>query len=229
MPNARLSFSKNPAFRPAALLVLSLTLAFPATAAALDRQTVVVREVLTGDTVRLEGGRILRYASLQAPPMQSVIPLVREYGESSMQFNQNLVAGKRVRVEWGNQIRDDRGDLIAFVFLEDDTFVNREILKSGHARAMIVPPNLKYQGEFRRDELAARREKKGMWREEPENPYLKSEFIGDITTKKFHFPTCRLLERIPRAHTTTFNSRVSAVAANFTSCPECRGTGEAVY
>jgi micrococcal nuclease len=229
MPNARLSFSKNPAFNRAALLLFSLTLLFSGSADAVERQTAVVHEVLTGDTVRLEGGRILRYANLQAPPMQSAILLVRKYGENSMLFNQSLVAGKRIQVEWGNQVRDDQGNLLGFVHLEDGTFVNREILKSGHARAAIAAPNLKYEGLFRRDELAARRAKKGMWEKEPENPYLKSEFIGDLTTKKFHFPTCRLLERIPRAHTTTFNSRVSAVAAGYTSCPECRGTEETVY
>ena len=68
-----------------------------------------------------------------------------------------------------------------------------------------------------------------MWEKEPENPYLKSEFIGDTATKKFHIPTCPLLERIPKAHTVSFNSRVSAKAAGYTSCPECRGATESVY
>jgi len=224
-----LKFSKNPAFKPAALFLFFLVLLSAGHAYALEKQTAVVREALTGDTVRLEGGKILRYASLQAPPMQSVIPLVREYGNDSMRFNQNLVAGKRVRVEWGNQVLDDRGDLLGFVYLEDGTFVNREILRSGHARAVIQPPNLKHAGAFRHDEFRARRAKKGMWEKEPENPYLKSEFIGDTATKKFHLPTCRLLEHIPKAHTVTFNSRVSAKAANYQPCPECRGADEPIY
>ncbi len=224
-----MKFFKNQAFKRAAFFLFFLVLLSAGQAAALEKQTALVREVLTGDTVRLEGGKLLKYASLQAPPMQSVIPLVREYGNDSMLFNQSLVAGKRVRVEWGNQVRDDHGNLLGFVYLEDGTFVNREILRSGHARAVILPPNLKHAGAFRHDEFRARRAKKGMWEKEPENPYLKSEFIGDITTKRFHLPTCRLLERIPRAHTTTFNSRISAKAANYQSCPECRGKDEPLY
>jgi micrococcal nuclease len=213
-------------FKRSALLAALFLLAFSFSgilpAVALERQTAVVREVLTGDTVRLVGGKTLRYVGVQAPALQSIIPLVREYGNNSLQFNKELVEGKTISIEWGSQLRDSRGQLLGYVFLEDGTFVNDQILKNGHGRMLYIPPNLKYQAAFRKSELEARRAKKGLWREEPENPFIKSEYIGDKVTKVFYFPTSPELDRVPQSQIVTFNSRVAAKAAGFKPCSTCR-------
>ena len=189
---------------------------------ALQRQPAVVQEVLTGSAVRLEGGKILNYNGLRTPQLQSIIPLVREYGESSLEFNKKLVLGKKILIEWGPQIRDDQGNLLGYVFLEDGTFVNLEILKAGRGRYVPSPPNLKYSSLFRKADLEARRDKRGIWREEPQNPYIKNEYIGDKTTKIYYFPTSPELNRIPQAQWVTFRSKVEARAAGYTPCFNCK-------
>ena len=50
---------------------------------------------------------------------------MREYGANALEFNKSLVAGKKIWIEWGSQIRDDRNNLLAYVFLDDGTFVNQ--------------------------------------------------------------------------------------------------------
>lgn len=211
------------------LLLLISTLFFGHGAFALEKQTAKVSEVLTGDSVRLEGGKILKYAGIHAPPLQSVLPLVRQYGEASLAFNKNLVGGKKILIEWGSQIRDDQNNLLGYVFLEDGTFVNHELLKSGGARMRIVAPNTKYSGAFRQAELAARRTRIGLWKEEPENPYIKSEYIGEKNTKIYYFPTSPELDRIPQAQLVTFRSRVEAKAAGYRACSTCKEDENAFF
>ena len=186
------------------------------------RQISEVHEVLTGDAVRLKGGKTLRYAGLQAPPKQSVIPLLRQYGEVSFEFNRKMVEGKKVFIEWGPQIRDERGNLLGYVFLEDGAFVNLEILKAGHAKFRMPPPNKRYAADLRQGELEARRAKLGLWKEEPENPYIKEEYLGEKNTKIYYFPTSPELDRIPEANLVKFRSRIDAKAAGYRPCFNCK-------
>jgi endonuclease YncB( thermonuclease family) len=196
---------------------------------AVVRQSVVVKEVLTGDTVRVVGGKTVKYAAIEAPPLQSVIPLVRTYGEKSLNFNKSLVEGKTLSLEWGPQIRDKNGNLLAYAYLEDGTFVNDAILKAGHAKHKVAPPNTDHSGILRRSELDARRDRRGLWKDEPENPFIKSEFIGEKNTKLYYFPTSPELERIPEANLVRFGSRVEAKAAGYRACPTCKESAETLY
>lgn len=221
MPNkpSKLSKKLNPA---GILLFLLFSLLISSPSLGLEKQTATIAEVLTGDTVRLEGGKLLKYIGFYAPPLQSRIPLVRIYGENSLSFNKELVLGKKVQIEWGPQILDDQNQLLGYVFLEDGTFVNLEILKAGHGRWVNTAPNLKYSGAFRKAELSARRDKKGLWKEEPQNPFLHQEYIGNKTTKTYYFPTSPELDRIPQSQWMTFRSAVEAKAAGYKPCFSCR-------
>ena len=196
---------------------------------AVEKQSVLVQEVLTGDTVRLEGGKTLKYIGLQAPPLQSLIPLVRQYGSAALEFNKKMVEGKKVLVEWGSQIRDGRRNLLGYVFLENGTFVNQEILKAGHAKVKIIPPNIQYAAAFRKFELEARRNRSGLWKKEPTNPFLKSEYIGEKNTKVYYLPNSPELDRIPQANLVTFTSRVQAKAAGYRPCFTCSESAEAEF
>lgn len=182
----------------------------------------LVREALTGDSVRLEGGKILRYIGLQSPPLQSLIPLVRQQGAQALEFNRHLVEGQKVQIVWDSQIRDNQNRLLGYVFLEDGAFVNQALLKAGHAKALVVAPNLKYAGLFRRAELNARRQKRGLWQKEPENQFIRSEYIGEKNTKIYYLPTSPELGRIPKANLVTFGSRIDAKVAGYKPCPTCK-------
>jgi micrococcal nuclease len=199
------------------------------TAQAAEKQAVFVQEVITGDTLRLEGGNTLKYIGLQAPPLQSRIPLIREYGSEALEFNKKIVGGKKVLIEWGSQIRDNQRDLLGYVYLEDGTFVNQEILRAGHAKVKIIPPNIKHAAAFRKFELEARRNKSGLWKKEPENPFLKSEYIGEKNTKIYYLPNSPELDRIPQAGLVTFQSRVQAKAAGYRACFTCSESAESEF
>lgn len=194
----------------------------PMSSFGIDKQSAYVSEVLTGDTLRLKGGKLLRYIGVDAPPLQSKIPLVRQYGEDAFKFNQSLIAGKKITIEWGSQIKDVNNNLLGYVFLEDGTFVNLELVKAGHAKVKTRPPNVKYRTNFIQAELEARRARRGLWKEEPENPFLKYEYIGDKNTKIYYYPTSPELEDLPQSYLVTFSSRVAAKAAGYRPCHDCR-------
>lgn len=209
------------------LLVLTLFfLPGAASQAAEDRQQAVVDAVLTGNTVRLKGGKVLRYIGVETYSPESKVPLSREYGLRAQELNNKLVGGKRIGVEWGPKLRDNKGRLLGYVFMEDGTFVNEELLREGLARARILVPNTRYADQFRDWEFEARKAKKGIWEKEPGDPRALKRYIGEINTKVYYLPDSPELEKIPQAQLVTFNSRVDAKAAGYKACFSCRQKGE---
>lgn len=123
-----------------------------------------VVEVADGDTIRLANGEWIRYLGIDTPelhhPRKEIIP---EYlAEEAKEFNERLVAGKAVRLEFDRERRDKYGRLLAYVYV-DDTFVNARLIEEGYARIFIIPPNVKYADEFLKLEQKARKEKRGIW------------------------------------------------------------------
>ena len=187
-----------------------------------SKQSVVVDKALSGDTVQLKGGKILKYIGVEAYRLESKVDLARDYAQKALNFNAALVNAKKITVEWDNRIRDDQNRLLGYVFLEDGRFVNQELLAAGQAKSRVVAPNRRYAALLRAAEDAAKKEKRGLWLKEPKSPYGDKRFIGEKSTKIYYLPRSPELERIPEAQLIYFNSRVDAVAAGFHSCHECR-------
>ena len=190
--------------------------------AAETRQGAVVDAVLTGDSVRLKGGKVLRYVGVDAYSPESSLPLSREYGQKALEFNNKLVGGKHIGIEWGPKLRDNRGQLLGYVFTEDGTFVNEEILREGHAKAKITVPNIRYAEQFRDWEYEAKKAKKGIWEKEPVDPRALKRYVGEMNTKIYYLPDSPELDKIPQAQLVYFDSRVDAKAAGYRGCPTCR-------
>ena len=58
--------------------------------------------------------------------------------------------------------KDRYSRTLAYVFLQDGTHLNAEIIRQGYGFAVSSSPPLKYQDEFRRLERA-REERRGLW------------------------------------------------------------------
>jgi micrococcal nuclease len=74
-----------------------------------------------------------------------------------------------VRLEFDVQERDRYGRLLAYVYLEDGTFVNAEILRQGYGVLLTVPPNVKFAEEFLEIQRQAREAGRGLWKGERED------------------------------------------------------------
>ena len=84
-----------------------------------------------------------------------------------------MVEGKLVRLEFDplpsrcSHGKDRYSRTLAYVFLQDDTRLNAEIIRQGYGLAVSSSPPLKYQNEFRRLELETREQRRGLWAVNP--------------------------------------------------------------
>lgn len=146
---------------------------------------VVVEEIFSTDTFRLEGklgerGEIIKLIGLRAPktPKKKTEDIKRnEFGivikepvnpltpieEKAFEFVKELLVGKHIRLEFDKDKKSEKHETLAYAFLiEDDTFINAEILRHGFAHLSIQPPNTKYADELRDAYKEARREQRGL-------------------------------------------------------------------
>lgn len=111
-----------------------------------------VTSVTDGDTitVRIAGTSYkVRYIGMDCPELD------QEMGQDARVANQLLVGGQQVRLERDQSETDDFGRLLRYVYLEDGTFVNAELIRQGLCIAKDYPPDTKYSADLHAVEAAA--------------------------------------------------------------------------
>ena len=126
-------------------------------------EEVFVQRAVDGDTVVLSTGERIRYIGVDTPELHHPRKPVQPYAREAKEFNRKLVEGKKVRLEFDVQRRDRYGRLLAYVFLEDSTFVNAELLRQGYAQLLTIPPNVKHTDLFVTLQKEAREARRGLW------------------------------------------------------------------
>jgi len=139
-----------------------------------------VKRVVDGDTVVLSTGEKVRMIGIDTPESRMNKKLKRDMektrldadtiialGKRSAQFTRTLTEGKPVRLEFDVQKKDRYDRLLAYLYAENGTFVNAEIIKEGYAMVMTVPPNVKYKDLFAKYQKEAREAQRGLWRTTP--------------------------------------------------------------
>ncbi len=133
-----------------------------------DSTTVQVVRVVDGDTIQVccvFGDRVkVRDICVDTPETHHPMRGVEPYGMEAAEANRKLVDGETVRLEFDVEQRDRYGRLLAYVYLEDGTFVNACLVENGYAMVMTVPPNVKHQGLFLKLQREAREARRGLWR-----------------------------------------------------------------
>jgi len=148
-------------------------------------QDVIVDEIRSADTIILRGKvgekrEVIKLIGIRAPevPKSKKVDLDRDqYGfvkkqkvspltpveEHAFEFVKELLEGQHVRLEFDSEKKSEDHVTLAYVFLlEDNTFVNTEILRQGFAHLQIRLPNIKYTKELREAYKEARFEKRGL-------------------------------------------------------------------
>lgn len=159
-----------------ALLLLSLSPEFSAQSADNTEESpayYTVTRVVDGDTFWIddgsEKGLKIRLIGVDAPePRNNGKKLKGYFGSESSDYLTRLIGGKKVRLEYDAGRFDQYGRTLAYAYLEDDTFVNADLLRKGYATVMTTPPNVKYASTFVELAGKARRQKKGLWKENPQ-------------------------------------------------------------
>ncbi|MEX2107425.1 MAG: thermonuclease family protein [Solirubrobacterales bacterium] len=129
------------------------------------RGTAHVTRVVDGDTieVRIEGRtEDVRLIGVDTPETVKPGTEVQCFGPRASRFTKGLLEGRRVRLLFGVERRDDYGRLLAYVHL-GHRFVNAVLMRRGFARSLTIPPNDRFAPLFRRLELRAARSGRGLW------------------------------------------------------------------
>ena len=142
-----------------------------------DFNNILVTRVVDGDTLKLGNGDRVRLIGIDTPEMHDSSKLYRDsqrshvdvsqikkLGKKAYEYTRNLVEGKKVRLEFDLERKDKYGRLLAYVYLQDGTFVNAEIVKQGFASLMTIPPNVKYADTFQQLYQEARENNRGLWK-----------------------------------------------------------------
>lgn len=118
--------------------------------------------VLDGDTIILDNGETVRLIGVDAPEIHhSEIP-VQRFGEEAAKFLKQFAEGFECTLEYElNDIRDQYGRLLAYVFVEGH-LVNAEIIRQGYAYTYTRFP-FSRQAEFIALEREARENQYGLW------------------------------------------------------------------
>jgi len=92
---------------------------------------------------------------------------VEYFGREASAFTQRIVEGRQVRLAFdnanaANDHRDRYGRTLAYVFLENGSLLNAEIIRQGYGQAYTAFPFARME-EFRSLEREARENGRGLW------------------------------------------------------------------
>ena len=110
-----------------------------------------VKKVISGDTLELFDGRVIRLIGLKADSSEAKT------------FVRSLVEGRGVTLEYDKQKKDKDGHELVYALMVE-TFVNATILYAGYGVPQSMPPNTKYDAFFQKLYQDARANKRGLWK-----------------------------------------------------------------
>lgn len=129
-----------------------------------------VVSVVDGDTFKINyNGTVTKVRLIGVDTPESVSSNQsknNKYGVEASNYTKERLEGQTVHLEFDVQQTDKYGRLLAYVYLEDGTMYNKELLEKGYAQIATYPPNVKYVDEFIQIQKQAKENKVGFWAED---------------------------------------------------------------
>lgn len=120
-----------------------------------------------GDTLTVEMSgheEKVRLIGIDTPETKKPNTPVQCYGQEASAFTKQLIGNQPVRLEadpsGNNRDRYDR--LLRYVYLANGTFINQQLIETGHAFAYLSFPFSK-QSDFAAAQASAREANRGLW------------------------------------------------------------------
>ena len=131
-----------------------------------------VKKVVDGDTFWIDDGtkkgKKVRFIGIDAPESRKTGKKeIGYFGAESKLYLIQRLNEKKVRLEKDVSTLDRYRRILAYIYLEDGTFLNAELVKKGYAVVYTVPPDVKYASYFLKLQKKARAKGKGLWRVRP--------------------------------------------------------------
>ncbi|MBC8420614.1 MAG: thermonuclease family protein [Desulfobacterales bacterium] len=135
----------------------------------LDREYHRCISVADGDTVTLEGIGTVRFIGVDTPEKNHPKLPVQYMSRESSAFIRKLCMNRKIRLEYDPYDEDKRGNygrVLGYLYLEDGTFVQEQLLKHGYATVYArYPFDEKMGNRFLALEREARQKGVNLWKE----------------------------------------------------------------
>ena len=127
----------------------------------------LVIRVIDGDTIVVRPNEKVRLIGVDAPETVHPKRAVQCFGKDAKEFTRSLVERQIIRLvlDESNAARNHRdryGRTLAYVYFDDGTMLNAELIRRGYAQAYTRFP-FRYIVEFRELERVARSQAVGLW------------------------------------------------------------------
>lgn len=186
-----------------------------------DKNILIVKRVIDGDTIEIENGPYIRLASVKSPEKGNC------YFDEAKDYLTNLVEGKAVEVEFESMGSYGRPN--AYIYIDGD-LVNKLMIQEGYGR---------YAGRKKSSSLGmqqayedAKVSKKGLWgacvstKSSKEGCLIKGNITINTDKKTYLFPGCSNYERTEvdlDKGESWFCSEAEAEKAGFVKSGSCYG------
>lgn len=181
-----------------------------------------VRWVNDGDTVTLSDNRSLRYLGINTPEIDYQNHRAEPYAYAARRLNRKMVDGQPIRLEFEKKKTDRFGRLLVYVFLEDNTFVNRELLQNGYGYFYPSSYPGKYDDILLQAQRLAMSSKTGIWRDWKE-PDRHASYIANRRSKRLHLSSCPNGKKISRKNKVRFKTMWDAYWEGYAPAKGCIG------
>ncbi len=135
--------------------------------AGIDGERVLVTDVVDGDTIKVTGGRTVRFVGIDTPETVDPRRPVGCFGKEASNETKRLLTGKIVILQKDVSEKDKYNRLLRLIYLPLDDgqtlFVNDYLVRMGFAKDYRYPPDIKYDEEFKQAENDARQNLRGLW------------------------------------------------------------------
>lgn len=128
-----------------------------------------VKQVVDGDTLRLDDGRSVRLIGINAPEVAHKGRPAQHFAEQAKRRLQALVAASsgQVAVQVGRQSKDHYGRTLAHVYAVQGQNLEAQLLAEGLGFQVAIAPNVALLTCQQAAERDARASRLGVWRESP--------------------------------------------------------------
>lgn len=124
----------------------------------------LIKEIVDGDTVRLQSGQLVRLVGINAPERGYGDKPDEALAQQAREFLQNSVSGPgKVGLVVGTRVNDRYGRELAHLILSNGENVQQLLLRNGLAFHISFPPNLLYHKCYAQAQAEAKKDKVGIW------------------------------------------------------------------
>ena len=149
-------------------------------------------EQVSGKCVLIHDGDTINVRLDDAPKKLTKVRLIGidapelapdEFGETARNYARSLLQNRRVILVYDRERYDKYGRTLAYVYLEDGTFINARLVEAGYAKTLPIPPNTSHAKEFEALQGKAKEAGRGIWA----NPPPLCTWRCDIVEKEWIF------------------------------------------